>query len=401
MVTVNIIYRTEKQNAQTECPIYLRITKDRKSKYIALGIRVKPEHWDDAKKQVKKSHPTSQQINAFITSKINEAQGVALELQLKDKYIVPQNVKEQVMGKPAVSFIKYFEKHIKELEHSGQMGSWDKAQSVFGKIKKYMEGKDLLFDEITVSWLKNYEMYMRHTLGNKTNTIHSNLKVIRKLINLAINEDLFQYERNPFHKYKLKWENVKKEFLSEDELREFELLELIPGSRKDHHRNMYVFAAYVGGLRISDILQLRWNNFDGEKIIIETQKTKSTISIKLPSKALEILEQYHNDASKPVDFIFPILKNYIDYTNKRVLFRAISSATAYTNTDLKDIKELLGWTKHIHFHTSRHTWATRALKKGMRIEYVSKLMGHASIKVTQGYAKIVNEELDQAMTVFG
>lgn len=36
----------------------------------------------------------------------------------------------------------------------------------------------------------------------------------------------------------------------------------------------------------------------------------------------------------------------------------------------------------------------------MRIEYVSKLMGHASIKTAQIYAKIVNEELDKVMTVF-
>ena len=48
----------------------------------------------------------------------------------------------------------------------------------------------------------------------------------------------------------------------------------------------------------------------------------------------------------------------------------------------------------------RGTWATRALRKGMRIEYVSRLMGHASIRTTQVYAKIVNEDLDRAMGVF-
>jgi hypothetical protein len=36
----------------------------------------------------------------------------------------------------------------------------------------------------------------------------------------------------------------------------------------------------------------------------------------------------------------------------------------------------------------------------MRIEYVSKLMGHASIKQTEVYMKIINEELDKAMEVF-
>jgi undecaprenyl diphosphate synthase len=43
---------------------------------------------------------------------------------------------------------------------------------------------------------------------------------------------------------------------------------------------------------------------------------------------------------------------------------------------------------------------TSALRKGMRIEYVSKLMTHTNIKTTQIYAKIVNSELDKAMDVF-
>ena len=59
-----------------------------------------------------------------------------------------------------------------------------------------------------------------------------------------------------------------------------------------------------------------------------------------------------------------------------------------------------GINKHIHFHASRHTFATRALKNGMRIEYVSRLLGHESIKTTQIYAKIVNHDLDDAMDMY-
>ena len=79
---------------------------------------------------------------------------------------------------------------------------------------------------------------------------------------------------------------------------------------------------------------------------------------------------------------------------------AINSKNVYANKDLKYIAKKLKLTKNISFHTSRHTWATRALRKGMRIEYVSRLMGHASIRTTQVYAKIVNEDLDRAMGVF-
>ena len=67
---------------------------------------------------------------------------------------------------------------------------------------------------------------------------------------------------------------------------------------------------------------------------------------------------------------------------------------------METIKKDLELKKKLNFHTSRHTWATSALRKGMRIEYVSKLMTHSNIKTTQIYAKIVNSELDNAMDIF-
>lgn len=400
MASIKIILRTSKINSAGEAPLCIRIIKNRKAKFIFLNYRIKPEYWDNENRKVKKSYFNSSRMNAFIAQKVAEAENAALKLETGDNSVSSLKIKEQVMGRTSESFIRYFERNNAELEHNQQMGSFDKAKSVLQKLKKYLKGRDLLFDEITIYWLRNFETYLRDDLDNKTNTVHATLKVIRKLINCAIREELFPYDKNPFLRYKLKWENVRKEFLTEGELRSLELLDLVPGSRKDTHRNMYVFACYTGGLRISDVLQLRWKNFDGEKILTQTQKTNSTLSIKLPSKALDILQQYKKEDSSPEHFIFPIFNNETDYSDKRVLFRAISSATAYTNTDLKDFVKMLGLSKHIHFHTSRHTWATRALQKGMRIEYVSKLMGHSNVKVTQSYAKIVNEELDKAMAVF-
>lgn len=124
------------------------------------------------------------------------------------------------------------------------------------------------------------------------------------------------------------------------------------------------------------------------------------MSIKLPSKAIDIFNKYKTDASSKEDFIFPVLSNQIDYSDREFLHRALSSATAYTNKDLKSIAKTLEINKKIHFHTSRHTFAVRSLSKGMRIEHLSKLMTHTSIKTTQIYAQIVNEDLDKAMSIF-
>lgn len=51
----------------------------------------------------------------------------------------------------------------------------------------------------------------------------------------------------------------------------------------------------------------------------------------------------------------------------------------------------------LSFHLARHTYATQALNNGMRIEHVSKLMDHTDIGTTQIYAKIISQELDDAV----
>lgn len=195
-------------------------------------------------------------------------------------------------------------------------------------------------------------------------------------------------------------ENTPKQFLTEEEIEAIENLKLEDQPSTFHARNMYIFATYAGGIRISDLVQLKWSNYDGDHVLINTQKTNSTVSIKLPQKAKDILALYHYDGVNPNNYIFPFFDINKDYSDGRYLYQSVSTAGTMCNKELIKIADLAHIDKHIHFHTSRHTWATRALKKGMRIEYVSKLMGHASIKTTQVYAKIVNEELDKAMDIF-
>lgn len=398
--SVKILIRKDKINKDGEVPIYLRVIKDRNSKQISLGIAVPEKYWDDENKRVKKGMENSQRLNNYIAHKKAEAEGHALELETKSKTISTKKIKEAVIGKAPISFLNYADRFFVEMENKLQAASIDKTKHIVAKIRTYQKGADLAFDELDVAWLKKYDFYLRNTLGNSNNTVVANFKLIRRIINEAIKEDLVPYEKNPFHKFKLKWENSKKAFLTEEEIEAIENLKLEDDPKCFHARNMYIFATYAGGLRISDLVQLRWHNYDGDRILINTKKTNSTVSIKLPQKAKEILQLYYYDNVDPNEFIFPFFEVHKDYSDGRYLYRAISSVGSICNKELIKIADMACLDKHIHFHTSRHTWATRALKKGMRIEYVSKLMGHASIKTTQVYAKIVNEELDKAMEVF-
>lgn len=398
--TVRAVLKEEKINKAGEAPVYLRITKDRKPKYVAIGVQVKPQNWDKGLGQVKKAHPNMVRTNAFIAQKVAEASDVALDLQMESKFVSPVQIKKTIMGQSSESFLAYFARHLHTLEKTGKMGSLDKATAVYSKLKAFMGKSDLLFDELTVSFLKQYEAYLRDELDNSVNTIHSNLKIFRKLINDAIQEDLVSPARNPFVKFKLKLEKTNKSYLTEEELQAVWEVPLKEGSVRWHHRNIFVFATYAGGLRISDLLQLRWDNISKMHVRVTMQKTGDVVTIKLATMAQEILQLYRQPGGKAADLVFPLLRPGIDHADPRALFKAISSATAFANKNLKVIADQAGISKDISFHSSRHTFATRALTKGMPITHVSKLLGHASIKTTQIYAKIVNEELDRAMDVF-
>lgn len=401
MPTFKVFPHKDKLNKNSEAPIYLRVIKDRKPVYISLGYHIRLQDWDYEKSRVRKSHPNSARINNFIAQKLAEAQGHALELEGKEKSINAKTIKKAVLGDVSQSFLKYADKYVADLKHKAKTGTHDKAKAVIAKLKEYLGTNDLLFEDITVNWLKNYDMYLRTELHNTTNTIHGNYKIIRRLINEAVNEEIIPIEKNPFLRYKMKTEKTKVEYLTDEELTAIENLDLPKGSKMDIHRDMYVFAAYTGGIRISDILQLKWKNFNGSHVTIQIQKTGSPLSVKVPSVGFAILNKYKvEEETNPDDFIFPILKNEFDYSDPHFLFKAISSSTAYTNKDLKEIATKAKIKKRLHFHTSRHTFATMALRKGMRMEYASKIMGHSNLKTTQIYAKVVNEELDKAMDIF-
>lgn len=400
MASVNFVLRESKLNKAGEAPIYLRVIKDRKTRFVSIGLAVLPEHWDNAKQKVKSKHPNSARANAFLATKFAEAQNTVLTEETKKKSITTKQLKQALKGKPAVDFLEYADKYKNALEANEKHGTHIKYSAVISKLKAYHKSPDLSFDEIDVSFLAQYEQYLRDTLHNSINTIHGNLKILRKLFNDAVREEIIEPNSNPFLRYKLKTEKTKRNYLTGDELLKIESLDLKAGTMLNNHRNMFVFASYAGGIRISDLLQLTWQNFDGTHIRFTMQKTAEPVAVKLPTKALQILEYYKPlTGSLKTNYIFPLLSRK-SIATKKELQSAISGSTAYVNKNLKELLKLAEIDKPISFHCSRHGFAVSALQKGIRIEYVGKLLGQESLKTTQIYAKIVNSELDKAMDVF-
>lgn len=134
--------------------------------------------------------------------------------------------------------------------------------------------------------------------------------------------------------------------------------------------------------------------------MISIKKTKEQLRLKLPEVALRIINELKSNKKESDHYIFPVLENGLDENNARLFDNAVNSATSLINKNLKFITSRAKVLKSISFHIIRHTWATRTLRFGVPIEIVSKILGHANIRETMIYAKIVNSEIDKAMDLF-
>lgn len=121
---------------------------------------------------------------------------------------------------------------------------------------------------------------------------------------------------------------------------------------------------------------------DGEYwISISRQKTQQKSKVPLLPEALDII-RFYQDKDRPYSKgkIFPLISN--------------QKLNAY----LKEIAIICNVDKNLTFHLARHTFATTVtLLNGVPIETVSKMLGHASIKTTQIYAKVVEKKVSDDM----
>ena len=398
MSSIKLILRKDKVNKKTgETPIYLRIIKDRRAKFLSLGVKLIPKYWNENQEKVRKSYKNSARLNAFLSQKVSEVQNKILEEISKNRNISTRDLKQSIIGKEPSKFFEFAYKRIETLKQKLSPNSYDNYMQNIRKFAKYAKNPNLYFEDITVSYLKDYEYFLKHDLKNSDTTAAYSFVVLRMLFNHAISEDLISYNLYPFRKFSIKRGKSTKTYLNEEQFDK--LLKYQPEKKEQIPYDMFVFSCYAGGLRFFDVFELQWKHYSEqeERLTKIIHKSKRKHQFKLPQQAIDILEKYKTADNKGTDYIFGLLKNGIEYTEEE-LFKIKKYRNKVINRHLRKIGENLEFPFSLTFHIARHTFATLALKLGMRIEYVSKILDHSDIQITQVYAKIVNQELDNAMT---
>lgn len=401
MASIKLILRTNKIDQSGHSPLYIRLIKDRKTKFVAVGVKLKENEWDDVKQRVKKNHPNSARMNAAISQKVADAEAQVADLERKVKSVSANKLKEAIKGKEIPNFFQFSLKRCENIRGSVSISTYRNYILYLKKFENWVGTNDLCFDQITVTLLKDYLAYMSNELNNGNTTQRYSIMILAIMFKEAIKEDIIPEYMYPFSKLNLKKDPTKRMFLSKEQIEALSKLEL-----KDKAilaRDLFIFAIYAGGLRFSDVIGLQYKHFNSEENRIKKtiRKTKREHQFKIGNTALGILNKYTNPDADKDDFIFPLVlnkKKFIEDEEFRQNF--IDSSNHSINFQLNKIGVKLELPFSLSFHLSRHSFATTALNNGMRIEHVSKLMDHSDIRTTQIYAKILNEELDKAVDQF-
>jgi len=399
--TVNLYIFKSRVNARGEAKVLIRLTSMRRSSYINTHVSVPVKYWDCKKQRVKPGYALSGATNALLDKKLLDVRQKLLESALTNQVISPSTAKRVVSKKGCYSFFDLADEYVSDVRKSGKIGSADKIQSIFKKLETFLGSRTATFFDIDYRRIKDYEHYLIKDLGNKANTIVTNLKTIKRIFNIAIERGLINSSDNPFKLVKLKGEKTAKPFLTPDELKKIFHLDLGDHKHLERARSMFVWTILSGGMRVSDVLTLKRSEIVGEFLEKRIKKTNTPHRVKMPKEAMAILSKLLARPFEGDGFVFEYLPDSLISASPDVLDKAITSATVQYNKDLKQLGKLAGINKAMSSHIARISFITLAVASGIDLTTVRGIAGHSDIEMTAHYSKYIDNQGDAALAKLG
>ena len=384
MTTTSIIFdRKKKAGKNGEGMLEVRLTHGRKSCYFSTGIKVRRNQWEYDRVV---RHPASDELNErlgiFVRRIMSE-----VNIYIKDARAIDMPaIRDAIKGKTSAD--------------SETVADWVKEQTELldvaeGTRKHYRTlhrrlvefGKIVTWKDVTVQSIYSFDAWL-HVLRCKPtamekatgaspallgdSAIHNYHKCFRYLLSRAMRVE--KIPGNPYDALRGEFAHGEKEnteYLTEEEMQAF--MNLDPsGSMESAAKDLFIFQMFTG-LSYSDMMAFDIKNYklvDGKwRHTGDRIKTGIPYVNQLLPPVVKVLEKYN--------WHLPVLSNQ------------------KYNLALKGLGTSAGIHTKLHSHLARHTFATYMLRNGVKIENLSKMLGHTNITRTQRYAKVLAESVHE------
>lgn len=360
--SLNYVVRQSKVNRKGIAPIELTISVDGKRVFMSLPYKCTPTDFKASMSSKRKNDiknfcsAYSGKVQNTITAMIQ--QGIDITAANIKSYLSGEYNKVYTVGDLFNDFYKYLGKRI---DVDVTMDNYLKYRLIKDLVYEIID-KDTDVNSLNAIDAQNYITLIKSRFINGT----CKYKFAKFKCILKYGVDSGKVKVNILDNVKVKFDKPKGiKYLTNAELDKLKTKDL-HNDRLNKVRDLFLFQCYTGMAYkdMSCFSKSDIRDMDGQKVIVKTRcKTDIEFTIVLLPNALDLLEKY--------DYQLPVI------SNQRY------------NSYLKEIADLCGIDKQLTTHMGRHTAACQLLNAGVRMEVVSKVLGHSSTKITEStYAKM-------------
>ena len=373
--TANISFycRESKKNRDGLAPIELSLVINSKRCYVQLPRKEYPEVFKKALVS-KRSNDIREYLDG-VRLRLGEIttlflqQGTPLTADALKGYFKTGGFVLYTVGNLFDDYLRILRKRIGIDLTAKTYRKYEIARDKFYKILPPTEPVTAITNSVILDYQASMNLYFDYV------TTNGYCQKVKTVVQFGIDNDRIKV--NPFIGIRLRRGEKNVQFLSEEEVEKIRTTDFHNESL-NRVRDLFIFQA-ASGLSYTDMAKLVPSDFqvseDGQYYIHDKRrKTGVYYTAVILEEGVEVLKRYN--------FQLPMLGNH------------------KMNVYLKAIRDLCGIDKPIFSHVARHTYATRCLNRGVRMEVVARLLGHSTTRVTSHYAKLLQKnilsEVDEA-----
>lgn len=377
----------------------LRLTNNRKSAEISLGLQLTQEELDNAlSSNAAPKYLSRRKYLLGVLTKLENAKMEMIENGRinEDVKIVKESVSAAIFNivpedenkepENEYNFVRWY---MEFAETHTTPGSKTKAcyLHTLSRMRDYRSDIDKLdFADISVKWLEGFDAFLAKTC--KVNSRNHHFRNIRAVFKYAIRHDLDI--RNPFDRMKLKKEETEKRALTVEELRWIFNSKVEPYA--EIYRDMFILSFMLIGINPIDLYRLSAITSSG-RINYRRAKTHKLYSIKVEPEAMEIIKKYKGaNALLSIADRWQRHDSFGKAANKALqLLGAPAPAPGRSRQGKSKFHDLT-------LYVARHSWATIAAELDIPDAVISQALGHSSDtnSTTAIYIKRNEKKVDEA-----
>lgn len=366
---INYYCRESKASKKTGlAPIELSIIINGRRVFINLPKKYAPEAF---KREIKvKDSP----INIWLKAMNDKVTIIQSEMMRHNIPVTADGLKEYIRtgGVKSYDLVTLFSEFLEE--YRGRVT--EKTISKYKIVMKLWKECSPNLNELNMVTLQDGKRFYKFLQDRyEQSTVSGMATKIKTIFKYAI--DLGLIQTNPMGGIRIDKGEKEVDYLLEDELERIRVCRL-PTPCYERVRDLFMFQAGTG-MSYCDMAELTKDDVRIQNgtyyISKKRKKTDVEYTTILLSSAVDVWIKYKGK--------LPVI------SNQRY------------NTYLKVIQGIVGLNKSLHSHLARHTFACTALNRGIRLEIVSRALGHTNTRQTQHYARLnTNTTITELSKIF-